>query len=193
MGDTCEHPKDPDQPLGEICVAAEFEGAAREAVHALKYEGRHAISGVLGSVMALAVHGASIDRVVAVPLHARRRRERGYDQAQMLAHHVARRLERPHDTHVLKRVRYTTQQATLGVDERHRNMAEAFDTRDNVAGETILLVDDVLTTGATLNAAAMALTRAGADRIVALVFARAPHGRDAEWSDQARAMPDFAM
>jgi len=85
----CEHPASTRHPVDELCVVAEFAGTAREAVHALKYEGRHAISGLMGSGMAEAARGVDADAVVGVPLHPRRRRERGYDQAQMLARAVA--------------------------------------------------------------------------------------------------------
>lgn len=172
----CSHPPSDRFPFDEVCVAAQFTGAAREAVHALKYEGRHAISGLMGAVMAEAAQRVDADVVIGVPLHARRRRERGYDQAQMLARAAARRLERPCSTRALKRARYTTQQVTLDAEARYRNVAGAFEAHDEVTGQTVVLVDDVLTTGATMAEAARTLKAAGAARAVALVFATASLG-----------------
>jgi ComF family protein len=111
--------------------------------------------------------------VVPVPLHPRRRRERGYDQAAILARHAGRSIDVPVEPAAARRVRYTKQQATLQQAQRTRNVAGAFAAEDWVAGERILLVDDVYTTGATLEACALALQDAGATSITGLVFAAA--------------------
>ncbi len=166
-------------PLDSVTAVAEFDGVAREAVHALKYYGRHAISSVMSRTMAGAATGFPIDRVAPIPLHRSRRRERGYDQAALLARGVAVGVDLRFEPSTLERVRRTRQQTTLGADARRRNVAGAFEVRDNVDGETILLVDDVYTTGATMESAAATLQAAGAERILGLTFACAVFGRDA--------------
>ena len=112
--------------------------------------------------------------VVPVPLHWRRRWVRGYNQAEVLARGVARGLGL-RDLDLLRRVEATTPLAGLGRAERARSMRGAFRVRGSpdLKGRTVLLVDDILTTGATCGAAARALNRAGAARVVAVVVGRA--------------------
>lgn len=154
-----------------VVAVAEHEGIAREAVHALKFGERHAISAMMGRLMAGAALSHGVDIVVPVPLHPARRRERGYDQAAMLARHIARSLDKPCRKKALQRVRKTKQQVSLDGIHRHENVRGAFAPRERLQGETILLVDDVLTTGATMSAAAEAARDAGAGGIIACVFA----------------------
>jgi len=158
-------------PLESITAVTNFTGSAREAVHALKYEGHHAISGLMGRLMAEAVSDTDAI-VVHAALHRSRRRERGYDQSAMLADVIASagRLRRDN---ALLRTRRTEQQASLDRDRRADNVRGAFMARQDLTGKTIILVDDVSTTGATLEAAAEALRAAGAARVRGLVFARA--------------------
>jgi ComF family protein len=146
---------------------------AREAVHALKFEGRHAISSMMGLLMTQAVLGTDCDLIAPVPLHRSRRRDRGYDQATMLARRIATRLDKPCRRTLLRRTRKTQQQALLDGIKRQENVRGAFAARERLGGETVLLVDDVLTTGATMSAAAGAARAAGAGRVIGCVFARA--------------------
>lgn len=156
-----------------VVAVAVFEGVGREAVHALKYQGRHAIAGMMGKLMAQAAAGLEFDLIVPVPLHRTRMRERGYDQAALLARTVAQRLQRTYQREALERIRPTLQQTTLKAEARRANVAGAFQSTRQLEGDAILLVDDVSTTGATLDAAATALKAAGAGRVVGLVFAQA--------------------
>jgi ComF family protein len=153
-------------------AVAQYEDVAREAVHALKFNGRHAISGLLARLMAATAGQAGATAVAAVPLHPSRRRERGYDQARMLASRVARELAIPY-VPALHRVRRTQQQALLDHGAREANVAGAFACTTSMEGGKVLLVDDVTTTGATLSEAARALKEAGAGEVIGLVFARA--------------------
>jgi ComF family protein len=111
--------------------------------------------------------------VVPVPLHWRRHWERGYNQAEALARGLARRLDRP-VRHPLRRVVYSGKLATMSATDRAKALGDAFRARKGGAleGRTILLVDDVLTTGATCGAAARALKKAGAARVIVAVMAR---------------------
>lgn len=169
----CPHCRRGSSAIDAVWAAAAFDGAAREAVHALKYEGRHAIGKLLGTLMAGAVPPREITLVVPVPLHRRRRHERGYDQAAILARWVGRSLDLPVETGAVRRTRYTKQQASLKEAQRSQNVAGAFAAEEWVEGEHVLLIDDVYTTGATLDACASALRSARAASVSGLVFAAA--------------------
>lgn len=113
--------------------------------------------------------------LVPVPLHPRRLRQRGYDQALELARPLARALNLPRLDNVLQRVRDTTPQSRLEAAQRQGNLKNAFRaTRIAALPAHVILIDDVMTTGATLHAAAEALRRAGVARIDAWVCARVP-------------------
>lgn len=156
---------------------ARFGGAVAIALRRFKYEERADLARPLGHLLRRAVMDAEIraDVVVPVPLHPRRLAERGYNQAALLARAVADQLDVRHAPRALERRRQTAQQARLGRAERLENMAEAFVVRDAAAvyGRSVLLVDDVLTTGATLLACQDALIRSGAAHVRAVCLARA--------------------
>ena len=149
-----------------------YEGTLRAIVHALKYDGRPTIARHLAARMraagAEALDGA--DLVVAVPLHRSRERSRGFNQARELGRHLGLPI-----ADALARTRRTASQADLPAARRHANVRGAFAWRRQVAvkGRTIVLVDDVSTTGATLNACARVLLDAGAADVRALTAARA--------------------
>jgi len=131
----------------------------------------------MGELMARYLQGTPVpaDVLVAVPLHSRRQRTRGYNQSLLLAREVSRRLDLPLAAEALFRRRDTPPQArAMEADARRRNVAGAFDCRPGaVAGRRVLLVDDVTTTGATLDACARALLAEGeASSVWALTFAR---------------------
>jgi ComF family protein len=154
-----------------------YEGVAREAVHALKYNYLSALAQPMAQLMARYVEEESAmeaDRLVAVPLHARRQRLRGYNQSALVAREISRLCGLPLAERGLKRRRNTPLQArSADAEARRRNVADAFVAdRRWVEGRRILLIDDVMTTGATLEACARALRQAGAASVWALTFAR---------------------
>lgn len=158
--------------------AAIFEGALREAVHALKYSGRRALARPLGDLAAehcAATLAEAIEAVVPVPLAPDRERERGFNQAELLAQRVAWRLGVPVRPRWLRRVRPTRPQSDLAAAERRANVRGAFRASPGVSGRHVLVVDDVLTTGATLGECARALRDGGARRVGVLTVARVPH------------------
>jgi ComF family protein len=148
-----------------------YAGSLRAIVHALKYGGCRSLAAPLASRMRMS--GADViagaDVAVAVPLHRGRRRMRGFNQADDIASHLGLRVVR-----VLRRIRATPSQTDLPAARRHANVRGAFAMRRraNVTGLRIVLVDDVCTTGATLEACARVLRDAGAAEIRALTAAR---------------------
>jgi ComF family protein len=149
-----------------------YDGALRAIVHALKYEGRRSLSRPLSDLMRLRgadmLDGAAC--AIPVPLHPSRRRQRGFNQAADLA----RQLGIP-AVHALRRTRATPTQTGLPAAQRHRNMRDAFAVTHaarNLSGATVVLVDDVSTTGATLESCARVLKLAGVREVRALTAAR---------------------
>jgi ComF family protein len=144
-------------------------------VYALKYRGVRASAPRLAEFMAAHLSNTSIsaDLIVPVPLHRRRERKRGYNQSELLAKGIAERTGIPVATSVLTRTRDTRPQVTMkNPDERRENIAGAFECVGDVAGKHVLLIDDVVTTGATIAACSTPLRAAGVTSIWALSMAR---------------------
>jgi ComF family protein len=142
-----------------------YDERAAAVVHALKYGGRRGLAaGLAGELARVVPPGPGADLLMAVPLHSARRRERGYNQAGLLAAALAGRIGVPLLDGAMERVRDTRPQARLDPRARRDNVAGAFRVKSPAAleGRSILLVDDVITTGATLEACLDALARAGA-------------------------------
>lgn len=159
-------------PFEGLRTPYRFVGLARRAVIEAKFRGVSALLGPLARASARVVPASwAIDAVAPVPLHGARRRKRGFDQARLLGGAVAEELGVPLTGGLLRRTRATGAQTSLGMDRRRRNMAGAFEVRA-APPPSVLLVDDVATTGATLGAAARALLDAGAERVYALAVAR---------------------
>ncbi len=116
----------------------------------------------------------AVDYLVPIPLHPQRERERGFNQSELLAREIGAKLSIPVSPHGLRRIRHTMPQVTLGAEERKRNVAGAFRCNsDALKGKSILLIDDVCTTGATMDAAAEAAWECGARHVWGLSLARA--------------------
>ena len=181
-GDLAGCPRCRDWPPSLSAVAATRHGGAAAAViHTLKYRGWRHLAEVCAELMAQALAGRGIapDLYVPVPLHPARRRARGFNQAELLAAALARSGGRPL-AHAIERVRATPPQVGARLTERRANMRGAFGAIQRLRpDETVALVDDVATSGATLAAGAEALERAGARRVVGVTFGLAldPHGR----------------
>ena len=164
-----------------------FEGAARRAVHRLKYENKTALAKPLAALMSdylgesstRFVEREALTHIVAVPLHARRQRSRGYNQSELLARELSV-LIGVSSAQLLLRTRDTTPQVELSIRDRAINVRDAFALNSNtivtntiVKGATILLIDDVHTTGATLRECARVLKTGGATKVYGLTLARA--------------------
>jgi ComF family protein len=169
--------------LRRVVALAVYGGAVEQAIRRFKYAGRAELARPLGHLVRRALRGEALDAdlVVPVPLHPRRLASRGYNQAALLARAVGAELGAPLAPRALRRVRDTLQQARCRRDERFVNVSGAFVVRAPraIAGRAVVLVDDVVTTGATLEACACALFDAGAASVVAVVVARAARDADA--------------
>jgi ComF family protein len=160
-----------DPQLARARAIGAYDGALRTIIHALKYDGRRSVAKPLAAL--LAQHGAAVlqsaDLVVPVPLHRSRQRVRGFNQAVEIARH----LPAP-SAPMLTRIRATSSQTDLPAARRHANVRDAFALRRGaqVHNLVVVLVDDVSTTGATLDACARVLRAAGAREVRALTLAR---------------------
>lgn len=151
------------------------DGVLKKAIHHFKYQRRQQLATILGEMLFTYWQSADLpaDLVIPVPLHKSRQKKRGFNQAGLLAAVLAQRSELPLDETHLIRTRATRPQVGLGVEERRDNVSDAFSwTGDGLDGIGVLLVDDVCTTGATLEACALALRYAGVDSVWALTLAR---------------------
>lgn len=176
----CTHCRDEALPFDAALRLGPYEGLLREAVLRMKHHSGEGLAELLGELWAdqagPAFRGVAADAVVPVPLHWRRRWLRGYNQSESLAHGLAARLRLPCKPSWLRRVRATPMQTRQTLAGRRENVRGAFAAPKLPApGKTLLLVDDVMTTGATAAEAARALRAAGAGRVVVAVLARA-HG-----------------
>jgi ComF family protein len=181
----CRHPRAFDQLRG----AYVYSGPLRQAIGALKFRRRIAAARALAELLAEAVARAdaddlsladlplaSIDLVCPVPLYPKRQRARGFNQATLLAEPLARALGVPSDPGLIKRIRDTRPQPGLSGDDRERNVAGAFSVVEGqhpIRGRHILIIDDVVTTGATASQCAAVLRQVGAAGVWVLALARA--------------------
>jgi ComF family protein len=151
-----------------------YEGNLRALIHLYKYSGMRPLARPLAGFLERAIPiDDGFDAVVAVPLHWRRKLDRGFNQAELLARHIAAKRRLPL-VNALRRERPTAVQAGLAMAGRRRNVAGAFRAhpRADVKGKRILLIDDVMTTGATASACAAVLKRVGAKSVSLATLAR---------------------
>ncbi len=186
----CAHPGK--SPTGEDCqfcrtrtlrfdaavAAVEFGDASRAIIHALKYHGNMPAARLLGGWLAAALNDHPMrdsNLIIPVPLHRSRLAHRGFNQALLIAGTLSATVNKPLHDGNLRRIRHTETQTRMSVAKREENVKGAFSLRKPVlvAGRSIILVDDVMTTGATMSECARILKAAGARSVLAVVAARA--------------------
>jgi len=161
-------------------AAALFEGPVRELIHRFKYNNRVQLCRPLGLLTGQHLRpfaeAASADLVIPVPLHLKRLRQRGFNQAVLLGEILARQWRLPLSRRNLKRIRWTEPQINLSATERVANVRGAFAVAepDLLKGKRIILVDDVYTTGSTVAECARVMFKAGAEEVCVITIARAP-------------------
>ena len=175
----CGRCQDSPIQLDGIRSYAIHSGPLRKAIHQFKYEDLRALAGLLGQLMAdgwyaLAPPDLVLDAIVPVPLHRKRERQRGYNQAALLARELGAGLQLPVIEDAVVRSRATAPQVDLNAKERHANVGDACVCRDRgLAGKRVLLVDDVCTSGATLESVCLALRGVGVTSVWACTLTRA--------------------
>ncbi|MFZ5519441.1 MAG: ComF family protein [Candidatus Zhuqueibacterota bacterium] len=157
----------------------QFDGPIQQIIHLLKYQNYRILARKMGEFMADKIRTLSIPDqdivLIPVPLHKTRVRERGYNQSFLLCESIASRLTIPFSDKILVRRRYTQSQTRLNATNRQKNVRDAFQVvaPELINGKTVILVDDVITTGATMNACASTLAKSGVSEICLVSAAKA--------------------
>jgi len=177
IGKTCPNCYDWTFEIDGVLSVVPYEGVYKEKIFDLKYNGKKELAVALGYLMACRAKHSLLEKrdiyVVPIPLHPLREEERGYNQSALLARVVARELNCRYEESMLRRRNYEKSQTFLGRKERRANIKSAFEVTSCgiLKAQNILLVDDILTTGATMVSAAAVLRKAGAKRIFGLTWA----------------------
>lgn len=175
-GSLCEECRLAPPPYTQMRSWAAYSGPAQKAIHSLKYKrnlamGRHLAMPLLEMVKNT---GWKIDMIVPIPLSRSRLRYRGYNQAALISHQLAAHLNIRHSSNAVKRIRNTSTQIELDVNKRFTNLLDAFYANPaTLKKRNILVIDDVITTGATMQNCTKALLQAGAENVYCLSVARA--------------------
>ncbi len=167
--------------IEKIRSVALFQGPVRQGIHRFKYQHWSGLADPFGEMLAAywVAQQLTADWVIPVPLHPARERERGYNQSELLARQLSVRVNMPLAARGLRRTRVTAVQMTLSAAQRRENVAGAFEcVEPRVRGARVIVIDDVCTTGSTLEACAEALFKAGAASVMGLTLARTSWGAD---------------
>lgn len=176
-GAQCQHCQHKKPVFGKVRAACQYEGTGRRLAANLKFHDKTHLAGAMARMMFNSGTEVlkKVDVIVPIPLHKRRKFWRKYNQAALLSQALmSHDVDASYEPQLIKRVRATTPQTSLSYAQRQKNVEDAFivDESVDLQGKTVLLVDDVMTTGATMNSCAAALKAAGAKKVNGLVFAR---------------------
>jgi len=165
-------------PFDGVCALGLYNGLLKTAIGQLKYRQLPLLDGPLGQLLAATINDnwpeARFELIIPVPLHPTRLRERSFNQSLLLARELGRRLRLPVAANQVRRVRHTPPQQGLKAAARQKNLQTALQVDADMSNKSILLVDDVMTTGATARACCSLLRKAGAEEVRVAVLARAP-------------------
>ncbi|MBE0538894.1 MAG: ComF family protein [Ignavibacterium sp.] len=149
----------------------ETDKTLQHIIHALKYNRQFKLGVFLGEILSEGIksRGWQIDLIVPVPIHPLKKVERGYNQSDYIVKGLSKSLKIPYSTKLIKRTRHTESQTKLKMKARAQNVADAFDVRNpkKLSGKNILIVDDIITTGATIQECGRALVKGGAKTVYA--------------------------
>lgn len=166
-------------PLEGVVAAGEYQGALKEAIHILKYEKVKDLAGPMANILIKVLARPEVSFLqkyffVPVPLFSKKEKERGFNQSELLGEKLAEKIKIKLFPDVLLKIKDTPAQMSLKRKEREKNLRGAFAVKDKkmVCGKNIVLLDDVMTTGATLRECAKVLRRAGAKRVWGAVLAK---------------------
>lgn len=167
---------------GVVCFL--YKGGASRMVKDLKYRGKKYLARIFGTILAdkILYDGLDFDVCTAVPMYKKKEEQRGFNQAELIAMYTARILRKPFAPDVLSRIRPTAPMNTLGFQERKKNLEGAFTVPENqkktIQGSTVLLVDDIYTTGVTMNECSRELLKAGAAHVCIAAMASGRNQRE---------------
>jgi ComF family protein len=158
-------------PFSKVTNYGLYEGVLAEAINQLKFHGIKRLSKPLGRLL-LSLDLPKMDGIVPVPLSVKRLRERGFNQSLLIARVVSKAIRVPLLMDILFKKKETTPQIGLSAKQRQTNLKDAFEANGDIKGLHLLLVDDVMTTGATVTECSRQLRKAGAKEVVVLTLAR---------------------
>jgi ComF family protein len=168
-GECLRHPP----PFSKVLNYGLYSGALAEAIHVFKFSGLKRLARPLGKLIT-ELRIPRMDGIVPVPVSSRTLRERGFNQTLLLSRILSRHLAIPLQMNLLLKKRETLPQIGLGAKERGKNLRNAFEVTGKLTGQGIILLDDVMTTGATARECAKTLRKAGAGEVVVVTLARSP-------------------
>jgi ComF family protein len=153
----------------------QYEGIAPFFIQSLKFKSKHSCARTMGKLMAQKIRtlNKKPDALIAVPLHPKRLRERGFNQSEEIADYLHEELGIPIAHQSLKRIVHTSSQASLKAMERRKNLKNAFSYEGDSSIKSVAIIDDVVTTGSTANEIAKTLKKQGVERVEIWAFARA--------------------
>lgn len=164
--------------MDDVITFWEYSTVIERLIHSVKYEGFKRLGRLLGILAAeCLLEGLSprkADMIIPVPLHPVRQRERGFNQSRIYAEQISQYADIPMNPKILHRIRYTKTQTELTASERQSNMRDAFKVTSSseIQDKTVILIDDVITSGATINSCAKACLTAGARSVIGIGLAR---------------------
>lgn len=172
----------PDPLIDQVIASFEYQGAIKPLLHQMKYHSVKGIAEYLGTLIYYTTHLPAADLVTSVPLHPQRYSQRGFNQAEVMAKSLSYLLKLPYTRLLLRRHQTASQASLLNREKRWQNLAGIFELEKTLTdqllaapqlfhGKTILLIDDVCTTGATLNESAKVLKKTGCQQIIGVVAA----------------------